>query len=49
VNEFEDKKGKVKVWQAALHANTYPTVESISYRLDDLKSGTIKIYRVADA
>lgn len=24
VNEFEDKKGKVKVWQAALHANTYP-------------------------
>lgn len=24
VNEFEDKKGKLKVWQAALHANTYP-------------------------
>ena len=24
VNEFEDKKGKAKVWQAALHANTYP-------------------------
>lgn len=24
VHEFEDKKGKLKVWQAALHANTYP-------------------------
>lgn len=24
VNEFEEKKGKLKIWQAALHANTYP-------------------------
>jgi hypothetical protein len=24
VNEFEEKRGKLKIWQAALHANTYP-------------------------
>ncbi|GAB1520668.1 hypothetical protein RhiTH_003753 [Rhizoctonia solani] len=48
VSEFEAKKHKVKVWQPALQPNTYPTVESASYRLEDLKSGTIQVYRVAE-
>ncbi|CUA68847.1 Nascent polypeptide-associated complex subunit alpha, muscle-specific form [Rhizoctonia solani] len=48
VSEFEAKKHKVKVWQPALQANTYPTVESVNYRLEDLKSGTIQVYRVAE-
>ncbi|CAE6471020.1 unnamed protein product [Rhizoctonia solani] len=48
VSEFEAKKHKIKVWQPALQPNTYPTVESVSYRLEDLKSGTIQVYRVAE-
>ncbi|KAG8735187.1 hypothetical protein FRC10_010894 [Ceratobasidium sp. 414] len=68
VGEFEAKKSKVKVWQPALHPNSYPvskklqtrlrqaagmrvfkqTVESVSYRLDDLKSGSVVVYRVAE-
>ncbi|KAH7337076.1 hypothetical protein B0J17DRAFT_574016 [Rhizoctonia solani] len=43
VGEFEAKKHKVKVWQPALQPNTYPTVESVSYRLEDLKSGTVQV------
>ncbi|KAF8301466.1 hypothetical protein DL93DRAFT_2038861, partial [Clavulina sp. PMI_390] len=38
VNEWEDKKGKLKLWQAS--------VESVSYRLDDLKSGQIKVSKL---
>ncbi|KAF8607023.1 hypothetical protein BDV93DRAFT_436635 [Ceratobasidium sp. AG-I] len=43
VGEFEAKKSKAKVWQPALQPNSYPTVESVSYRLEDLKSGSIKV------
>jgi len=49
VHDFESKKSKVRVYQATMHPNTYPTVESVSYRLEDLKSGTVKVYRVAEA
>jgi len=48
VCEFEAKKSKVKVWQPALHPNSYPAVESVSYRLEDLKSGSVMVYRVAE-
>ncbi|KAL1722823.1 hypothetical protein EV715DRAFT_191889 [Schizophyllum commune] len=42
VGEFEGKKSKVRVFQANQHVGQQ-TVESVSYRLDDLKSGTIKV------
>ena len=48
VGEFEVKKHKLKVWQPALQPNSYPTIESVSYRMEDLKSGTIQVYRVAE-
>ncbi|EIN13051.1 hypothetical protein PUNSTDRAFT_111377 [Punctularia strigosozonata HHB-11173 SS5] len=48
VNEFEAKKSKVRVLQANQHVG-HQTVENVSYRLDDLKSGMIKIYRVLEA
>ncbi|KZT19984.1 hypothetical protein NEOLEDRAFT_1141294 [Neolentinus lepideus HHB14362 ss-1] len=48
VTEFEAKKSKVRVFQANQHVGQQ-TVESVSYRLDDLKSGTIKVYRVLEA
>lgn len=50
VHEFEPKKGKIKVFQAALSgSNHHQTIESTMYKLDDLKSGTVKVYRVAEA
>ncbi|EPQ54681.1 hypothetical protein GLOTRDRAFT_43067 [Gloeophyllum trabeum ATCC 11539] len=42
VTEFEAKKHKVRVFQANQHVGQQ-TVESVSYRLEDLKSGTIKV------
>jgi hypothetical protein len=48
VSEFEPKKSKVKVFQANQHVGQQ-TVESVSYRLDDLKSGIIQVYRVLEA
>ncbi|KAF5360638.1 hypothetical protein D9756_005132 [Leucocoprinus leucothites] len=48
VCEFEPKKSKVRVFQANQHVGQQ-TVESASYRLDDLKSGLVKVYRVLEA
>jgi myosin tail region-interacting protein MTI1 len=42
VSEVEQKKSKVKVLQANQHVGQQ-TVESVSYRLEDLKSGTVKV------
>jgi len=41
-SEVESKKTKVKVVQANQHVGQQ-TVESVSYRLEDLKSGTVKV------
>ena len=41
-SEVEPKKTKVKVVQANQHVGQQ-TVESVSYRLEDLKSGTVKV------
>ncbi|KAH9477662.1 SH3 domain-containing protein C23A1.17 [Psilocybe cubensis] len=48
VGEFEAKKSKIRVFQANQHVGQQ-TVESVSYRLEDLKSGLVKVYRVLDA
>ncbi|TFK24955.1 hypothetical protein FA15DRAFT_669013 [Coprinopsis marcescibilis] len=48
VSEFEPKKSKLRVFQANQHVGQQ-TVEAVSYRLDDLKSGTVKINRVLEA
>jgi len=48
VSECEAKKSKVKVFQANRHVGSQ-TVESVSYRLEDLKSGTVMVFRVSDA
>ncbi|KAI0927093.1 hypothetical protein AcW1_007558 [Taiwanofungus camphoratus] len=48
VSDYEMKKAKVKVFQANQHVGQQ-TVESASYRLEDLKSGSIKIFRVLEA
>ncbi|KAF8885672.1 hypothetical protein CPB84DRAFT_1865160 [Gymnopilus junonius] len=48
VGEVEAKKSKIRVFQANQHVGQQ-TVESVSYRLEDLKSGIVKIYRVLDA
>ncbi|KAA1474716.1 hypothetical protein DENSPDRAFT_782283 [Dentipellis sp. KUC8613] len=48
VSEFEVRKMKVKALQANQHVGQ-ATVESVSYRLDDLKSGTIKVRRGCSA
>ncbi|KAJ2934491.1 hypothetical protein H1R20_g2605, partial [Candolleomyces eurysporus] len=48
ISEFEPKKSKIKAFHANQHVGQQ-TVESISYRLEDLKSGTVKIYRVLEA
>ncbi|KAF5384732.1 hypothetical protein D9757_006238 [Collybiopsis confluens] len=48
VGEFEPKKFKIRVFQANQHVGQQ-TVESVSYRLDDLKSGSVKIFRVLEA
>ncbi|KAF7980623.1 hypothetical protein HWV62_37414 [Athelia sp. TMB] len=48
VSDFEMKKSKVKVFHANQHVgqqtncNLFKTVESVSYRLEDLKSGAVK-------
>jgi len=48
VSEFDPKKLKLKALQANKRVGQ-ATVESVSYRLEDLKSGTIKVYRVLEA
>ncbi|KAF9465326.1 hypothetical protein BDZ94DRAFT_1254292 [Collybia nuda] len=48
ISEFEPKKSKIRVFQANQHVGQQ-TVEAASYRLDDLKSGTIKVFRVLEA
>jgi len=48
VSEFDVKKLKLKALQANQRVGQ-ATVESVSYRLEDLKSGTIKVYRVREA
>jgi len=47
VNDFEAKKSKVKLFHANQHVGQQ-TVESVSYRLEDLKSGVVKIFRVLE-
>ncbi|KAF8624398.1 hypothetical protein AX15_005882 [Amanita polypyramis BW_CC] len=47
VGEVEQKKIKVRVLQANQHVGQQ-TVESVSYRLEDLKSGMVKVYRVLE-
>ncbi|KAF9483580.1 hypothetical protein BDN70DRAFT_904154 [Pholiota conissans] len=48
VGEFEAKKTKIRVFHANQHVGQQ-TVESVSYRLEDLKSGVVKVYRVLEA
>ncbi|KAG1732307.1 hypothetical protein EDB19DRAFT_1734733 [Suillus lakei] len=48
VSEVESKKSKVRVWQANQHVGQQ-TVENVSYRLEDLKSGVVKVFRVMEA
>jgi len=48
VSGTEPKKSKVKVFQANQHVGQQ-TVETASYKLEDLKSGTLKVYRVLEA
>ncbi|KAJ7214034.1 hypothetical protein GGX14DRAFT_618114 [Mycena pura] len=48
VSEFEQKKSKIRVFQANQHVG-HQTVEAASYRLEDLKSGIVKVYRVLEA
>ncbi|KAG2147049.1 hypothetical protein BD769DRAFT_1624989 [Suillus cothurnatus] len=50
VSEVESKKSKVRVWQANQHVGQQ-TVENVSYRLEDLKSGVVKFrcFRVMEA
>ncbi|KAI0086924.1 hypothetical protein BDY19DRAFT_893976 [Irpex rosettiformis] len=42
VGDFEMKKSKVKAFQANQHVG-HESVESVSYRLEDLKSGSVKV------
>ncbi|KAL7414830.1 hypothetical protein BDY24DRAFT_384729 [Mrakia frigida] len=49
VLEFEVKKSKIRVVQAAGKANHYPTLESVSYRLEDLKAGDVRVFRPVHA
>lgn len=48
VSEFEPKKSKIRLFQANQHVGQQ-TVEAVSYRLEDLKSGTVQAFRVLDA
>jgi len=48
VGEFEAKKSKIRVFHANQHVGQQQFVESVSYRLEDLKSGTVKVYRVLE-
>ncbi|KAL6308247.1 hypothetical protein BKA93DRAFT_764065 [Sparassis latifolia] len=47
IGDYEVKKAKVKVFQANQHVGQQ-SVESASYRLEDLKSGSVKVYRVLE-
>ncbi|KAG6330319.1 hypothetical protein ID866_8770 [Astraeus odoratus] len=47
VSEFEGKKSKVRVWQANQNVGQQ-SVESVSYRLEDLKSGHVKVFRILE-
>ncbi|KAL5482900.1 hypothetical protein ACEPAI_9495 [Sanghuangporus weigelae] len=46
IGEFEARKSKVRVYQANQHVGIQ-TVEYVSYRFEDLKSGTIKVRSLA--
>lgn len=48
VSEFEVKKFKLRVFQANQHVGQQ-TVESVSYRLEDMKSGVVKVFRILEA
>ncbi|KAK0487822.1 hypothetical protein IW261DRAFT_1450167 [Armillaria novae-zelandiae] len=48
ISEFEAKKFKLRVFQANQHVGQQ-TVESVSYRLEDLKSGVVKVFRILEA
>ncbi|KAF9013066.1 hypothetical protein BDQ17DRAFT_1342662 [Cyathus striatus] len=48
VEEFEARKSKVRVFKANQHVGQQ-SVESSSYKLEDLKSGSVKVYRVLPA
>lgn len=48
VSDFEAKKSKIKAYAVNQHPNSYPTIDAPSYKLDDLKSGTVKVFRVAE-
>ncbi|KAK1226644.1 assembly of actin patch protein [Marasmius sp. AFHP31] len=48
VSELEAKKFKVRVFQANQHVGQQ-TVESVSCRMEDLKSGVVKVFRVLEA
>ncbi|KAK0202113.1 hypothetical protein DFS33DRAFT_1276886 [Desarmillaria ectypa] len=48
ISEFEAKKFKLRVFQANQHVGQQ-TVESVSYRLEDLKSGAVKVFRILEA
>ncbi|KAK1219869.1 assembly of actin patch protein [Marasmius sp. AFHP31] len=48
VSEFEVKKFKVRVIQANQHVGQQ-TVESMSYRMEDMKSGVVKVFQVLEA
>ncbi|KAF9553705.1 hypothetical protein CPC08DRAFT_737873 [Agrocybe pediades] len=47
VGEFEPKKTKVRVFHASVHVGGQ-SVDSVSYRLEDVRSGDVKVYRVRD-
>ncbi|KAH7096417.1 hypothetical protein BKA62DRAFT_625006 [Auriculariales sp. MPI-PUGE-AT-0066] len=49
VVEFERKGGKIRVLKANQSANAYPAVESHNWKLEDLKSGTIRVLRIGEA
>lgn len=48
IQDFEPKKAKAKVLQAS-QSVAHQAVDNVSYRLEDLKSGTVKIFRVLEA
>lgn len=48
IGEFDPKKLKLRVFQANQHVG-HQTVESVSYRLEDMKSGTVKVFRVLES
>ncbi|KIM28447.1 hypothetical protein M408DRAFT_52309, partial [Serendipita vermifera MAFF 305830] len=46
ISEFEVKKNKIKAFSVNQHPNTYPTIDTPSYKLDDLKGGTLKVSNI---